>query len=87
MADFLGRSFEPIQDGVFARSRFLGASAALEILDEIFLATLAIPDNGVDMLIGDPEIVTSRVGVEAALRVDALLGTADPFDLVPGDGQ
>ena len=83
IADFFGRRFEPIQDSVLARSIFLGASVALEILDGIFLATLAIPNNGVDMLISDAEIVAGRVRAKVTLGCDRFLPSAFSFDLAP----
>ena len=45
---------------------------------------LAIPDEGVDVRICDPEVRALLIGTGVALRVDAFGCSSPAFDLAPG---
>jgi hypothetical protein len=65
--DLLGRSFQPVQRGMAARAESGVTGLATKGLDALGLAMLAIPDQCVDVSLGDPAV--------GALRV----GTSEPF--------
>jgi len=48
------------------------AGLAVEILDRVLSAVMAIPDEGMDSRVGNLAIVTVRVGAGLTARVDAL---------------
>ena len=63
------------------------ASLTTERLDVLGLAMLAIPDEGVDVSIGDAEVRTLMVGTGEALGVHPLGCSPPTFHLAPGTNQ
>jgi hypothetical protein len=60
------------------------ASLTAKGLDALGLAMHAIPNQRVDLIIGDAEVGTLRVGTGEALGVHALGGSSPAFHLAPG---
>src|SRR5215471_5715465 len=60
------------------------AGLTAEGLDPLSRAMLAIPDEGMDLSIGNPEVLTLVVGTSKALGVYAFGSTSPAFHLTPG---
>jgi len=60
------------------------ASLAAKGLDELGTAMLAVPNQRVDLIIGDADIGALRVGTGEALGVHSLRGSPSAFPLAPG---
>jgi hypothetical protein len=70
------RCFETVERSVPACRKLRMASLAVEILDGIMLAVVAIPDEGVEGGVRNGAIVTFWVGTGLAARVYRLFTTA-----------
>ncbi len=73
-----------VQGGV-ATGRESGVTGrASKGLDALGLTMLAIPDEGMDVRIGDAEVGTLLIGTGEAFGVYPLGGSSAAFDLAPG---
>jgi hypothetical protein len=77
-------SLQTIQRGVASSSEGRAASLTAKGLDALSLAMLAIPDQRVDVSIGDAAIRALRVGTGVALGLHALGCSPPAFHLSPG---
>ena len=82
--DLLGRCFQPVQGDVMSRTEGGVASLTTERLDPFGLAMLAIPDQGMNLSLGDAVVRALRVGTSIALGVNPLGGASAAFHLAPG---
>src|SRR5215470_15324197 len=77
-------SFQAIQGGVAPGSEGSTAGLTAKGLDALGMAMLAIPDQRVDVSIGNAEVGALSVGTGVALCVDPLGCSPTAFDLAPG---
>jgi len=82
--DLVRGGFQPIQRSVASSTERGTAGLAAVRLDALGLAMLAIPDQGVDLSIGIPEVQALLVGTGVPLGVDSLGCSPPAFDLAPG---
>ena len=81
----LGRwSFQAIQGGVASRSERGMARLATKRLDALSMAMLAIPNERMNVSIGDPEVGALLIGAGEALDVDPFGCPPPAFYLAPG---
>ena len=82
--DLLRGRFQSVQGRVASRTEGGAAGLAAKGLDVLGLAMLAIPNQRVDLSIGDAEVGALRVGTGEAFGVDPLGRSPAAFDLAPG---
>src|SRR6266699_1520368 len=82
--NLVGGGFQTIQWGMASGSEGGVASLTAKGLDALGLTMLAIPDQRMDVSIGDPEVGALRVGTGEARGVHALGGSPAAFHLAPG---
>src|SRR5215469_14575885 len=70
--------------GVASGTKCGVAGLTTKRLDPLDMAMLAIPDQGMDMSIGDPEVRALLVGAGEPLGVDAFGCSPSAFHLRPG---
>lgn len=81
------RGFQPIQGSVASGSISRVAGLTAKRLDALGMAMLAIPNQGMDMSIGDPKVQALLVGTGEALGVHPLGGSPAAFQFTPGSHQ
>jgi len=81
--DLVRGSLQTIQGGVASGSERGVTGRASKRLDPLDMAMLAIPDEGVDMSIGDAGVRTLRVGTGEALGIHPLGRSPPAFHLTP----
>jgi hypothetical protein len=82
--DLLGGSFQTVQGGVAPGSESGVAGRASKRLDLLSMTMLAIPNQGMNVSIGDAEVRALLVGTGEALSVQTFRGSPPAFDLAPG---
>ena len=82
--DAIGCGLEVVERGVAAAGESCFAGLAAKLLDVIVDSTFAVADEGVDLIIGDAEVVTP--GIEAGEPGGADLLLASPSALTLGIG-
>ncbi len=82
--DLVGRSFQTVQGGVATGGEGGAASRTSKRLDALGFAMRAIPDERMDVSIGDPAVRALLMGAGEALGVHSLGGSPAAFPLIPG---
>ena len=82
--DLLGGSFQTVQGVVAPGSESGVAGRASKRLDLLSMTMLAIPNQGMNVSIGDAEVRALLVGTGEALSVQTFRGSPPAFDLAPG---
>ncbi len=82
--NLMRRGFQMVQRRITSRAERDVAGLAAEGLDPLSLPMLAIPDEGVDVSLGIPEVLALLVGTGVPFGVDSLGGSSPAFDLAPG---
>src|SRR5215470_7346449 len=82
--DLVRGGFQPVQRRVVSSAERGAARLAAEGLDLLSLTMLAIPDERVDLRIGDAEVGALRVGTSEPFGVFAFGGSPSTFHLSPG---
>ncbi len=82
--NLLRGGFQTVHRGVASGSEGGVASLTAKGLDALGLAMLAIPDQRVDVSIGDPAIRALPIGTGVALGLHSLRCSAATFHLTPG---
>jgi hypothetical protein len=82
--DLLRRGFQTVERGMAPGREGGAAGLTAKGLDPFGLAMLAVPDQRVDMSIGDPEVWTLLVGTGEAFGGYPLRCSPTAFHLTPG---
>ena len=82
-SDLVRGRFQTVQGGMAPSAERGAAGLAAKGLDVLGLAMLAIPNQRVDLSIGDAEVGALRVGTGEAFGVDPLGRSPAAFDLAP----
>jgi hypothetical protein len=82
--DLVGGRFQSVQGRVTSCAERGAARLAAEGLDGLCTAMLAIPDEGVELSIGVPEVGVLLIRTGEAFGGDARGGSSLAFDLSPG---
>ena len=72
--DLFGVGFEVVQGRAFAGGEGLVAGLAAQFADGASLVNPAIADQGVDIGVGDTQVVTTRLGAGIAVGINRFLG-------------
>ena len=78
---------QPVQNGVLTAGELLAAGLAFEIQDRLLFSMAALSDQGVDVIIRDPEIFAIWVRTKITLGGYFLDWTAATFSQTPGRGH
>jgi len=76
--------FQTVEGCVAPGSERAAAGLTAKGLDLLGMAMLAIPDEGMDVRIGDPEVGALLIGTGEAFGVYPLGCPSPAFDLAPG---
>jgi len=82
--DLVGRGFQMIQGGMAPSTERGAAGPAAKRLDLFSVTMSAIPNQGMNLSVCDPEVRALLVGTGEALSVYAFRGPTPAFNLVPG---
>lgn len=82
--DLFGVCFEVVQGRAFARREGLVTGLATELANGTSLVNPAIADQGIDIGIGDAEVITTGLGAGEAGGINRFLAAAAAFALGPG---
>src|SRR5215472_7671962 len=85
--DLLGRGFQPVQGGITSSTEGGMASRTSKGLDRFSLTMLAVPNQGMNLSIDDPEVRTLLIWTGEAVGVNPLRCSPPAFDLAPGTHQ
>src|SRR5258706_6653664 len=82
--DVIGRGFQPVQGRIASSTEGGVTGLTPKGLNLLGTAMLAIPNQRVDVSLGDPEVQALRVGTGEALSVYAFGSTSPTFPFTPG---
>ena len=82
--DLFRIGFEVVQGCAFAGGEGLVAGLAAQFADGASLVDRAIADRGVNVVIGDAKVVTTRLGAGEAVGINRFLAAAGAFSFRPG---
>ena len=82
--DLVRGGFQTVQGSVAPGSERGTASLTAKGLDALGMATFAIPNQGVEVSIGDTGVRTLRVRTSVALGIHSLRCSSATFHLTPG---
>ncbi len=82
--DLVRGSLQPVQWGVASGTERGVAGLTPKRLDPLCRAMLAIPNQGMNLGVGDPEVQALLVGTGVAVRVNAFRSTSSTFHFTPG---